>query len=144
MYCDKAALVAEFGEAKITAWSQQDDRRIESACTAASSIVDGYVSGGGYATPIEQPPHLIRSLAVDIAVYRLLTSKGHLGADRDPGAEALSHRSSAVVKYLADVRAGKLRIEGLARSTPAGTGGARGNVQVSAPLTPIDMRGYLR
>lgn len=143
MYCEKADLVAEFGATKVNAWAQNDDARITSACEAAAATVDGYLSSGGYATPIEVVPTLITQLSVDIAAYRLLSSKGHLGSDRDPGAEALANRQKAAVRYLEGVARGTLKVDGVSRPVSAGTPGGRGGMQVSKPLPPLDMSGYL-
>jgi phage gp36-like protein len=79
-YASQLDLENVYGTQLVTRLSDHDNDGvadpppINDALRAASSIIDGYLSVR-YQTPLDNPPALIRDLAVDIALYRLAYSR---------------------------------------------------------------------
>ncbi|MGI9276423.1 MAG: gp436 family protein [Endozoicomonas sp.] len=79
MYCDKAGLVARFGEDELTRLTddgdgQMDDNIINAALSDASDEINTYIAVR-HSLPLEQTPELLVRLCADMARYRLYDNR---------------------------------------------------------------------
>ena len=87
-YCTRQDLVDRIGEALLREVSDIEDAgvvnegRVARACEAATAEVNGALQPR-YPAPFATPPALVRSLAVDIAIYQLFVARGHDAATAD-------------------------------------------------------------
>lgn len=51
--------------------------RVDKAITTADSVIDGYLRGR-YSLPLSTVPELIKTIAIDIAVYKLYERRNEL------------------------------------------------------------------
>lgn len=139
MYCEKQDLINGLSDRAVTAFAKDAaddteliiDARIDAAITKACDVTDGYLRGK-YALPLANVPGIVKSLAVDLALYFLASRKGIREGTPE---ENLRVKYEDAVRYLRDIQAGKADIgipndEGV--STPS-TGAT-----VSAPAKIFD------
>ena len=134
MYCEKQDLINALREKAVTDFATDVtgdpqatiDARIDAVIVKSCDLIDGYLRGR-YPLPITNVPGVVKSLAVDIALYYLASRKGI----REGTPEVtLRVKFEDAVRYLRDIQAGKADIgipnaEG--ESVPAG------EARVSAP-----------
>lgn len=77
---------------------------ISQTIVQATSIIDGYV-GGVYSLPFTSLPELIKTLALDIVVYRL-----YLRRKKNDPPEAVKQAFETALKLLRDVASGKITL----------------------------------
>lgn len=81
-----------------------NQERVDKAITTAGSIIDGYL-GGRYTLPLLTVPVLIKTIAVDIAVYKLYERRFELNMP-----EAMSNRYKNAIKLLEQIQKGLIRL----------------------------------
>lgn len=86
--------------------AQRDDAR-----EVASSVIDSYLSAGGYTVPVSSPPNIILKLTADIARYEVAKYTGLLGQIPK---ESIYYRDyQDAINFLMAVQKGNAQIEGL-------------------------------
>ena len=78
--------------------------RVNKAIETAGGIIDGYLRGR-YSLPLSTVPVLIRTIAIDIAVYKLYERRLELEMP-----EAMSDRYKNAVKLLEQIQKGLIRL----------------------------------
>ena len=122
MYADAADLRARYPERDLAQLSDPqgavvDEVVLSGALADASAEIDGYLQGR-YALPVADPPAVLKRIACDIAMYRLLALRP-LGDLEDA-----RNRYSDAVRYLESVSRGvvQLGIGAGAQSAPQEAG----------------------
>lgn len=112
MYCVQADLEAQIPVAALVRLTD-DERtgavntaRIDKAIANAGVEIDGYCQTK-YPVPFNPVPDVIRKLAVDIALYNLLSRRGF---EEDSADRAIVERYKAAVKFLENLARGVVRI----------------------------------
>ena len=78
--------------------------RVDKAITTADSVIDGYLRGR-YTLPLLTVPELIKTIAIDITVYKLYERRLDLEMP-----EAMSNRYRNAVKLLDQIQKGLIKL----------------------------------
>ncbi len=89
--------------------------RVDKAITTADSVIDGYLRGR-YSLPLSTVPELIKTIAIDIAVYKLYERRNELEMS-----ETMSMRYKNAVKMLEQLQKGLIKL-GIESATGPGQG----------------------
>lgn len=119
-YCTISDLISQIPESNIIQLTDDEglgvvnQARVDKAITTADSVVDGYLRGR-YSLPLSTVPELIKTIAIDITVYKLYERRLELEMP-----ETMMSRYKNALKMLEQIQKGliKLGIE----SAEAGTG----------------------
>jgi phage gp36-like protein len=98
-----------------------DQAVIDKAIAAAGELIDGYLRGR-YTLPLDPLPGLLKTLALDIVIYRIYTRRVRLAPP-----EALTDRYKNSLKLLDQIATGKISLgtEALNGQDTPETGGAQ-------------------
>ena len=99
MYCNRADLVARFGESAITDLEYGNANAVVEAIADTTALIDGYV-GSRYTLPLAGVPAIITRVARDLVFYNLNT---------DPSDNVKARRDEAM-SYLKDLAQGKVAL----------------------------------
>ncbi|MDT8428495.1 MAG: DUF1320 domain-containing protein [Pseudomonadales bacterium] len=111
-------LITRFGEPELLSLAPDatgeaiDAQAVQTACEDASGEIDGYVSAGGYTTPLIPVPRIIVSIAADIARYRLYD---------DHAIDQVTKRYDDTIRFLARVADGQVQLGVKEPSSTAGS-----------------------
>lgn len=120
-YCTLADIVNQIPEANIIQLTDDErigavnQTRVNMAISTASSLIDGYLRGR-YTLPLATVPELIRTIAIDIVIYRLYERRLELNMP-----EAMSDRYKNAVKLLEQIQKGLIKL-GIESKTGPGQG----------------------
>lgn len=108
MYCAKEDLIAQVANLEKmlklpTDTGDEISLRIEQAIDNACYEIDGYI-GSRYRLPLTVVPHILKKLAIDIAIYNCLSFKG---IKEDSTENTYFERYKAAIDFLKGVRDGK-------------------------------------
>jgi phage gp36-like protein len=78
--------------------------RVDKAITTADSVIDGYLRGR-YSLPLSTVPELIKTIAIDIAVYKLYERRLELEMP-----EAMTNRYKNAGKLLEQIQKGLIKL----------------------------------
>jgi len=92
-----------------------DEDRVTAAIAAADAEIEGYCQKR-YDLPFDPVPAIIRTLSVDIAVYKLFTRRGFR---EDSADKAVAEKYKNAVRMLKDIASGVLQIGTGATPHPA-------------------------
>lgn len=122
-YCALTDLVERFSEEELLRIAPDpaddlgetiDQAAVARACEDAAGEIDGYVSAGGYTTPLAPVPRIIAAYACDIARYRLYD---------DAATEQVTRRYDDAVRFLKLVASRTVSL-GITPTPPAVSAGA--------------------
>jgi phage gp36-like protein len=111
-YCTRQDLVERLGEdvlkevSDLDRHDQVDEGRVTRAIEEASAEIDGYAQAR-YVVPFDPVPRALRTIAVDLAVYRLYSARGF---DRSSADESVVDQHRAAVQFLERLASGKVTI----------------------------------
>ena len=109
------------------------DEQVNAAIADTDALIDGYVARR-YALPMATVPPLIKSLALDIAIY-----KRHVYSPSDKIAEDYK----AAIRSLEGISAGSVRLPIAGQETPgSGSSGARVTDR-ARPMTAANLKGFI-
>ncbi len=137
-YCSSADLKERYTSERIDAWSNSDATIVSKVCEDTSAEIDGYIVGGGYPLPLSDVPALVKTHAISMAVYRLLSRYGFMGQD-DPGEEGIKDGYAQAIRYFEQVAKGTLPL-------PVATVNTDEDKRVSVAVksyTKLDLGGYV-
>ncbi len=78
--------------------------RVDKAITTADSVIDGYLRGR-YTLPLSTVPELVKTIAIDITVYKLYERRLELEMP-----EAMSNRYKNAIKLLDQIQKGLVKL----------------------------------
>ena len=81
-----------------------NQERVDKAISVAGSVIDGYLRGR-YSLPLENVPELIKTIAIDIAVYKLYERRLELEMP-----ETMVNRYKNAVKTLEQIQKGIIKL----------------------------------
>lgn len=96
--------------------------RVDKAVTAADSVIDGYLRGR-YSLPLSTVPELIKTIAIDISVYKLYERRLELEMP-----EAMSSRYKNALKMLEQIQKGLIKLGIESAETGPGQGHYKTNI----------------
>ena len=111
-YCTRQDLVARIGEPLLVELSDleregvSNEARIAAAIADATAEIDSYARAR-YDVPLSPVPEVVRALAVDLVVYRLLAARGFDKASAD---EAVVDKHKAAVAWLQRLASGQVTL----------------------------------
>lgn len=127
-YCTIDDLEKRFGEQEILQLTDRDGAGVtdqavvDQAIADADAEIDGYLTDGGYTTPLANPPYRLTGLACAIARYYLY---------EDARPEAIQKGYDQAIAYLVRVSEGKAKLDGVTAESTGVSGpsvSARGQV----------------
>ena len=138
-YATTQDVLSRYPQQRMAELTHQDAEKVERkritvALEDASSEIDGYV-GKVYALPLASPPPVLKRIAVDIAVYRLMSLLPK------ESVEDARRRYEDAIKWLKDLVDGLVELEGIADIS-----GGNNSVSYTAPTRVFDangLKGYL-
>lgn len=110
MYCSQADILNQLPEAELIALTDDsqngtvDSAHVESAIIDAGDIIDGFLRSR-YPLPVSPVPGLIKTLAVDITIYRLYSRR--FGTDMP---ESITSRYKNALNILDKIQKGVIRL----------------------------------
>ena len=140
-YTDLQSLTDRFGERLLIELTDRadvatgvvDTAVINAAIADTDALIDGYVARR-YALPMATVPPLIKSLALDITIYKL-----HVYSPSDKIAEDYK----AAIKSLEGISTGSIRLPSAGQETPgSGSSGARVTDR-ARPMTADNLKGFI-
>ncbi len=109
-YCTLDDLKDQIPEANIIQLTDDEglgvvnQSRVDKAISVADSVIDGYLRGR-YSLPLSTVPELIKTIAIDIAVYKLYERRLELEMP-----EAMSNRYKNAIKLLDQIQKGLIKL----------------------------------
>lgn len=95
--------------------------RVDKAITTADSVIDGYLRGR-YTLPLSTVPELVKTIAIDITVYKLYERRLELEMP-----EAMSNRYKNATKLLDQIQKGLVKLGIESPDTGPGQGNYKTN-----------------
>jgi phage gp36-like protein len=126
-YCALEDILDQLDEAELTLYTDDaytgdmDTEVVDAKIEEAGAVIDAYLAVR-YNVPVDPVPAMLKSLSVDIAVFKL-------AARRNRESDSVRRRYEDAIKFLKDVAAGKAVIGGI--DPPAG-GGSRDYARITA------------
>ncbi|RJR31894.1 MAG: DUF1320 domain-containing protein [Candidatus Latescibacterota bacterium] len=143
-YCTKEDIYDAMGEDTAKSYATDADTdedadieaRIDAMIAKAGSRIDGYI-GGRYALPLDPVPAILTDLAVDMAIYYVVTRKGMVEGSSE---KAILEKYKDAVRFLERVADKKADI-GVTSDTGAVTPPSRASY--ITPESPFDLDGFV-
>jgi len=136
MYCTSQDLERRYGRRELEQLTDRDgtyggivDEVLEEAIADAAAEIDGYLTDGGYALPLDPVPYLITRHACAL-------TRAYLYDDGRP--EAVEKDAVRVLTWLEGVANGKIRLT----QTDTRQGNGAGSVEISAGRKAFTGGGY--
>lgn len=127
-YCDLDDLKAKMGEEELISLTDDEDTGAvntgvtDQMIVSAGALIDAYCARR-YTVPFDPVPEMVKSVAVDIAAYKLFSKVGRAG-------DNIRNEYKDAVGFLKDVAAKKADIDG---ATIADTGKSSDQVVITTP-----------
>lgn len=109
-YCTLDDIKGQIPEANIIQLTDDEglgvvnQSRVDKAISVADSVIDGYLRGR-YTLPLSTVPELIKTIAIDITVYKLYERRLELEMP-----EAMSNRYKNAIKLLDQIQKGLVKL----------------------------------
>jgi len=126
-YCDLEDLKQDISETELQQLTDDErlgavnEERINAAIGAAGDLIDGFLRGR-YALPLDPVPTIIRTIAKEIAIYRIFLRK-----KRQTITKEMTDNYNAQIRLLEKMQRGEITLGGETPSEKAGEGSYRTN-----------------